>query len=242
MFDLNGKTALVTGSTQGIGFEIARLLAEHGAKVYVNGAKNLEKCRQAAAQIPNSVPIKANLLNLAEIEDIYKVTGDIDILVLNASVQYKKKWDEYTLEEYNAQMDLNLKASYFLMKKYSKGMKKKGFGRIIAIGSVNQYNNHPELSLYGVTKAAQMKLVESTAKALASYGITINNISPGAINTPRNEEVLKNDEFKHKLEQNIPCRFIGSPADISPMVLLLCSNEGRYITGTDIKIDGGLSL
>ena len=85
MFDLTGKTALVTGSTQGIGFEIARLLSEKGAKVFINGAKSNEKCIKASRQIPNSVPVRANLLNPEDIEKLYKQTGDVDILVLNAS-------------------------------------------------------------------------------------------------------------------------------------------------------------
>ena len=87
MFDLSGKTALVTGSTQGIGFAIANMLARHGARVFVNGASSMEKCRAAAKQIPNSVPVLANLLNDANIHTLYQETGDVDILVLNASVQ-----------------------------------------------------------------------------------------------------------------------------------------------------------
>ena len=242
MFDLTGKTALVTGSTQGIGFEIARLLSEKGAKVFINGAKSNEKCIKASRQIPNSVPVRANLLNPEDIEKLYKQTGDVDILVLNASIQYKRDWDKFSDEEYDIQMDCNVKSSYHLIKKYAEGMKKRHWGRIVTIGSVNQYNNHPQLSLYGVTKAAQFKMVQNFAPSLAPYGITINNIAPGAIETPRNEEALSNSEFKKNVEAKIPCGFIGKPEDISPTVLLLCSDEGRYITGAEIKIDGGMSL
>ena len=242
MFDLTGKTALVTGSTQGIGFEIARCLSEHGAKVFVHGATSMEKCQKAADKIKNSVPVMANLVNVDELDDLYKKTGDVDILVLNASIQYKRKWDEFSLEEYDIQMNCNVKSSYVLIEKYSKKMKENGWGRIVTIGSVNQYNNHPELSLYGITKAAQMKMVQNIAPFLAPFGVTVNNISPGAINTPRNEEALSNSEFKKKVEQSIPCGYIGNPEDISPAVLLLCSDEGRYITGAEIKIDGGMSL
>ena len=186
MFDLRGKTALVTGSTQGFGFEIARLLASKGAKVFVSGAESIEKCINACNQIQNSVPVRANLLKTEDIDKLYEETGDIDILVLNASIQYKRKWNEFSLEEYDIQMDCNVKSSYLLIKKYSEGMKANGWGRIVTIGSVNQYNQHPELSLYGVTKAAQFKLVQNIAPQLAPFGITVNNIAPGAINTPRN--------------------------------------------------------
>lgn len=242
MFDLTGKTALVTGSTQGIGFEIARLLAEYGAKVFVHGAKSMEKCIAASNKIPDSVPVRANLLDVDEIDKLYEKTGDTDILVMNASVQYKRKWDEFSMEEYDVQMNCNVKSSYLLIKKYAMGMKNRGWGRIVAIGSVNQYNQHPELALYGITKAAQMKMVQNIAPNLAPYGITINNVSPGAIETPRNEEVFFDNAFKKKIEEKIPCGYIGIPYDIAPAVLLLCSDEGRYITGAEIKIDGGMSL
>ena len=242
MFDLTGKRALVTGSTQGIGFAIAKELAEHGATVYVHGATNAEKCANASKRIEGSIPVLANLLVTEEIDALYEKTGDVDILVLNASVQYKKQWDEFTLEEYDRQMNCNVRASYLLMKKYAEGMKSKKWGRIVTLGSVNQYNQHPELSLYAATKAAQFKLVKNFAPDLAPYGITINNVSPGAIETPRNEEVCDDPQKKAAVVAKIPCGRFGLPSDISPAVLLLCSDEGAYITGSEIVIDGGLSL
>ena len=242
MFELAGKTALVTGSTQGIGLAIAKLLAEHGAKVFVSGATSEEKCLLASQQVPNSVAVRANLLQEDEIEKLYATTGDVDILVLNASIQYKRDWDKFSMDEYEMQMDCNVKSSYLLMKCYVPGMKEKQWGRIVTIGSVNQYNQHPELSLYGVTKAAQLKMVQNFAPLLAPYGITVNNIAPGAINTPRNEKALSDTGFKKNLEQNIPCGYVGMPEDIAPAVLLMCSNEGRYITGADLVIDGGMHL
>jgi len=242
VFDLTGKTALVTGSTQGIGFDIAKILSLYGAKIFVAGAENIEKCASASAKIPNSIPVTANLLNPHEIDKLYNKTGDVDILVLNASIQYKRKWDEFTSEEYDIQMNCNVKSSYLLIKKYLGGMKKKKWGRIVTIGSVNQYNQHPELSLYGVSKAAQKKMTENFAPLFAPYGITINNVAPGAIETPRNSDAFKDEIVKEKVTSAIPCGYIGQPQDISPAVLLLCSEEGRYITGSEIIIDGGMHL
>ena len=242
MFDLTGKTALVTGSTQGIGFEIARVLSERGARVFVCGSSDMEKCKRASAQIPGSIPVVADLTRMEELDRLYRETGDVDILVLNASIQYKAAWDEFTLAQYETMMDCNLKSTYFLIRKYTEGMKKKGFGRIVTIGSVNQYNQHPELSLYGVTKAAQMKLVKNIAPALAPYGITVNNVAPGAIATPRNSAIYEDPHKRAQVEAKIPCGRFGQPQDISPAVLLLCSEEGGYITGSDLVIDGGMSL
>ena len=242
MFELNGKKALVTGATQGIGLEIARLLADHGAKVFVAGSRDLEKCKTACLDIPMSTPVVADLTLPDCAERLYSLTGDVDILVLNASIQYKREWDGFSDEEYEAQWSCNFKSSYLLIKKYANGMKKNGYGRIVTVGSVNQYNQHRELSMYGVTKVAQMKLVENIAPLLAPYGITINNVAPGVVETPRNEDVLSEKELRQAVLQKIPCGFIGSPRDIAPAILMLVSDEGRYITGSDLIIDGGMHL
>ena len=140
------------------------------------------------------------------------------------------------------QINCNLRASYLLMKTYVGGMKKNGFGRIVTLGSVNQYNQHPELSLYGATKAAQFKLVKNIAASLAPFGVTVNNVAPGAIETPRNAAICHDPAQRAAVESKIPCGRFGRPSDIAPAVLLLCSEEGAYITGSEIVIDGGMSL
>lgn len=242
MFDLTGKSALVTGATQGIGFAIAQLLAAQGAKVFVNGASSDDKCRAASEKIPNSVPVRADLTKMNEIDELYEKTGDVDILILNASIQYKRDWDSFTEEEFDTQLNCNLKSSYFLIKKYAPHMKESRWGRIVTIGSVNQYNNHPQLALYGMTKAAQKKLVENIASHLAPYNVTINNVAPGAILTPRNTEALSDAEFNKKVIASIPAGYVGRPEEVAPAVLLLCSDEGCYITGSEIIVDGGMHL
>ncbi|MBP3361019.1 MAG: SDR family oxidoreductase [Clostridia bacterium] len=242
MFDLSGKKALVTGSTQGIGFAIAKTLSDHGAAVFVNGASSMEKCARAAEQIPGSVPVQADLTKPDDIDRLCDTVGGVDILVLNASIQYKRDWDKFTAEEFDAQMLCNVKSTYMLIKRFAPYMQKQKWGRIVTIGSVNQYNNHPQLLLYGVTKAAQLKLVRNIAPQLAPFGITVNNVAPGAVDTPRNRDALSDTDFYNKVISSIPCGYIGRPEDIAPAVLLLCSEEGRYITGADLVIDGGMCL
>lgn len=242
MFDLSGKKALVTGSTQGIGFAIAKALADHGAKVFVNGASSLEKCERAAAKIQNSVPVNVSLSDGLCAKKLHEATGDIDILVLNASIQYRKKWDGITSEEFDEQVRVNLKASLELIQEYAPHMKAQNYGRILTVGSVQQYKPHAEMAVYAATKCAQMSLCENLAKQLAPFGITVNNLSPGVIATPRNEAALCNKEYEKKVLSGIPAGFAGVAEDCAPAALLLCSAEGRYITGADLIVDGGMHL
>ncbi len=242
MFDLTGKTALVTGSSQGIGKELAKILKDYGAEVFVHGSRESEKLSKAAQYVGTDKIVTVNLMDSSCAEKLHEQTGDLDILILNASIQIKKPWDQYTEDEFDSHFDCNLKSSYFIIRKYIEGMKKNNWGRIITIGSVNQYNNHPELSLYGVTKAAQKKMTENIAPFIAPYGVTINNIAPGAIETPRNDEALSDRSFREKVVAAIPAGYVGDSKDINGAVLLLCSEEGRYITGSEIIIDGGMRL
>ena len=242
MFDLTEKTALVTGSTQGIGFEIAACLADYGAKVFVHGATSIEKSKAAAEKIKNAEAICVNLNSPDAAEKLYAETGDVDILVLNASVQYRTAWEEIDDVEFDSQININLRSSLHAMQVYAKPMKKKGWGRIVTVGSVQQYRPHKDMAVYAATKCALMSIVQNTAKQLAPFGITVNNISPGAIATPRNFEALKDNEYKNNVVLGIPLGRIGDAKDIAGAALLLCSDAGSYITGTDLTVDGGMKL
>lgn len=242
MFDLSGKKALVTGSTQGIGFAVAQCLSHHGAKVYVHGVSSEEKCRKACADIPNASYVLADLADEDCADRLYRATGSVDILVLNASVQIRGGLDDITDADFDRQFYTNVRSTMKLVQKYTPGMREKKYGRIVTIGSVNQYKQNPQLMVYAATKSAQMNFVQTMAKLLAPEGITVNNLAPGVILTPRNDEVLQNASYREKILKAIPCGYEGTPWDIAPAVLLLCSEEGRYITGTDMIIDGGMHL
>lgn len=242
MFDLSGKTALVTGSTQGIGFAIAKCLAEHGARVYVHGVSIMEKCKNASAEIKNSIPVLADLSQSGCDGKLYEQTRDVDILVLNASVQIRGRLDTVSDADFEKQFNTNVRSTMMLVRKYVPHMKKQRYGRIVTIGSVNQYKQNPQLAVYAATKSAQMNFAEAMARELAPYRITVNNIAPGVILTPRNEKALSDAAYRKKIYGSIPMGTAGKPEDIAPTALLLCSEEGGYITGTDIIIDGGMHL
>ncbi len=242
MFDLKGKKALVTGATQGIGLAIARVLGDAGAIVYVNGASSEEKCVSAAEMVKNGIPAYGDLLDPKGADMLFKKTGAVDILVLNASIQYRTKWNEIEGEELERQLQLNFKTSLRLMQLHSDYMKEQKWGRIVTIGSVQQYKPHPDMAVYAATKAAQMNLVQNLAAQLAPFGITVNNMAPGVIATPRNEDALNDPDYAAKVLAKIPAGYVGTAEDCAAGVLLLCSDEGRYITGIDLIIDGGMRL
>lgn len=243
MFDLKGKRALVTGSTQGIGKAIAAGLARQGAAVIIHGASDMEKCRLAAADIQGEAELAvADLSQPQCAQTLYEQTGGVDILVLNASVQVRRPWDEITADEFDLQINTNLKASLMLIQRYAPHMKARGWGRILALGSVQQYKPHKDMAAYAASKCAQMSLVQNLAQQLAPFGITVNNLSPGVIATPRNAGALNDPDYARRLMAGIPLGFAGLAEDCAAPALLLCSEEGRYITGIDLIVDGGMHL
>ena len=236
------KKVLITGSTQGIGKALAVAFVKAGYQVCVHCSKDLEKAERIRAEIGAHKAVVCDLSNMDEVNELYKKTGAVDCLILNASVQYKELWQEITDETFDKQFDINVKSTLKLMQGYYPAMKEKGFGRIVTIGSVNQYRQHPELSVYSATKCAVMKFVQIIAKQVAPFGVTVNNVSPGAIATPRNESVYNDEEKRKAVEAVIPMGRFGTPEDCVGAVLMLCSEQGAYITGTDIVIDGGMRL
>ena len=233
---------LVTGSTQGIGRAIAEALVKKNHEVIVHCSSDIEKAERVRGEIGAAAAVTCDLGNSSEVSALYGKTGAVDCLILNASVQYKEKWNEITPETLEKQIDVNFKSTLRLMQDYYPAMKEQGFGRIITIGSVNQHRQHPELSVYSATKCAVMSLVKNIAKQAAPFGVTVNNVAPGAISTPRNAAVYNDEEKRREVERTIPVGRFGQVEDCVGAVLLLCGEEGAYITGADIVIDGGMSL
>ena len=246
MFNLKGKKALVTGSSRGIGRAIAVKLAECGAEVVVHGAGNILKANETADIIRKnggkaSVKI-CDLSNPDSLNGFIESIGNVDILVLNASMQIKKKWEEISVEDFYTQVNCNLLASMLLIKQAVPYMRTQKWGRILTVGSVQEAKPHPDMLVYSATKAAQTNMVKSLSLQLANDGITVNNLAPGVIYTDRNVEALSDPDYAAKVTASIPVGFYGTPEDCAPTAALLCSDEGRYITGQNIFVDGGKSV
>lgn len=242
----NKKRALITGSSRGIGRAVAIRLAQDGYEVLVHYSGNREKALETKAMIEKiggtAQIVSANLCDVEETKKMAQEVGNLDVLVLNASVQYKKGWEEITTADCLDQLNCNFVSSLLLIQSAVPSMREKGWGRIVTIGSVQEAKPHPDMLIYSASKAAQTNMVHSLSLQLAKSGITVNNVAPGVIYTDRNVEALSDPAYAAHVTSLIPVGFYGEPEDCAGIVSLLCSEEGRYITGQSIYVDGGKGI
>ena len=227
-FDLTGKTALVTGSTRGIGKAIGDAFEEYGAKVIRHDTKVCD------LSDPDAVD--------AFFDRLEKESSLPDILVANASIQERMKWGEFTMEEARKEAQVNYLATLRMFQMAYPHMKERGWGRLITVGSVQERRPHPEMIGYAATKGAQENMVRNIARQVAKEGITVNNICPGVFFTDRNKDALGDPVYAKRVTDAIPMHDYAVPEDAAGAALLLASDAGRYITGSTIMVDGGLSL
>lgn len=248
-FSLAGKKAFITGSSRGIGRSIALAFAEAGAELTLHGIRRGTSAEETISQI-EAFGKKVTWLegDLAKNgaralgEQVLAVTGGVDILVLNASIQSRIPWTEIGAEESERHYRANFQASLELAQTLVPAMQRKKWGRILTLGSVQQLRPHPQMLVYAATKAAQMSLVLNLARQLAPDGITVNNLAPGVILTDRNTDALTDPDYAAQMKASIPAGFFGEPEDCAGAALLLCSEAGRYITGQKLYVDGGMGL
>jgi len=240
------KKALVTGSSRGIGREIAIRLAQDGYQVWVHAAGNTAKAEETKRIIRENGGeaeiVLANLCDMDKTRDLIEHIGNVDVLVLNASLQYRTPWQEISVEACYEQLNCNFVSSMLLIQAVVPYMRANKWGRIVTIGSVQEAKPHPDMLVYAASKAAQTNMVRSLSLQLAKDGITVNNIAPGVVYTDRNVEALSDPAYAKKVVDTIPAGFYGEPEDCAGIVSLLCSREGRYITGQSIYVDGGKSI
>jgi len=245
MFDLTGKTALVTGASGGIGGAIAKALHGQGAKVVLSGtrAQALEAVRAELGA--NAFIATANLSDIASVEALPNAAEDaagsgIDILVNNAGITKDNLFLRMKDEEWDQVIAVNLTAAFRLSRSVLRGMMKKRWGRIIQISSVVGATGNPGQANYAAAKAGLVGMTKSLAAEVASRNITVNAVAPGFIQTAMTDGLT--EQQKEMIRQRIPAGRMGCPAEIAAAVAYLASEEAAYVTGETIHINGGMAM
>ena len=241
MLNLQNKKALITGGAGGIGSAIAKTYIAAGANITITGT-NEEKLKNLSAELGDNCSY--TICNLGSDNDISELINnyckDLDILVCNAGITQDNLFMRMSAEEWQSVLDINLTASFKLIKGSIRGMMKKRFGRIINISSVVASTGNPGQANYCASKAGMIGMSKSIALEVASRNITVNCISPGFIETAMTKKL--SDEQRETITSKIPSKKLGDPEDISLAALYLASAQSGYITGQNININGGLYL
>jgi 3-oxoacyl-[acyl-carrier protein] reductase len=244
MFDLTGKTALVTGASSGLGLAIARTLHQAGATVGLSGTR-----REALETLAGELKERAHILpcNLSDRADTDKLVpaaevalGGVDILVNNAGITRDMLFMRMKDEDWDAVLAVNLTAAFRLSRAVVRGMMRKRYGRIINITSVAGAVGNPGQANYTAAKAGLTGMTKSLANEVASRGITVNCVAPGVIESPMTQAL--NEAQRERLLKLIPMERFGTSQEIGASVLYLASDEAAYVTGQTLHINGGMAM
>lgn len=243
---LEGKTALVTGASRGLGKAIALALAESGARLVLAARdealleKTAELARAHGVEVLVSPTDVTQEQEIAELKQ--KVTGrfgTIQILVNNAGMNIRKPGTEFTLSEWRQVLDTNLTSAFLMCRDFVPLMKGNGYGRILNLTSIMSHIALPGRTAYCASKAGLLGFTRALALELAPEKITVNGISPGPVATEINTPVLQNPELNQQFVSSIPLGRWGQVEEVGKLAVYLCSEEAGFITGTDMLIDGG---
>lgn len=246
LFDLSGRSALVTGGSKGIGRAIASLLAEAGADLFIC-SRTEGPLLKAAEEIRarTGVRVESLVADMARREDVLRTAaaaverlGKIDVLVNNAGWNVPQAIDEIRDDDWNMLVELNLTSVMALTRAIVPGMKERRWGRVIHISSIMALASTPGRNAYSATKAALVAMAKASALDLGPFGITVNCIAPGPIATEMPMSILSRQQQDALAARTALGRW-GTPEEIAPTALLLASEAGRYITGETIVVDGG---
>ena len=244
MFDLSGKTALVTGATGGLGRDIARALHRQGAVVALSGTRT-EVLEDLAAELKERAHVLVgNLADKAAVEALVPACeermGRLDILVANAGITRDNLFVQLSDEAWDEVIAVNLSASFRLMRAAIRGMMRRRYGRIIGITSVVAVTGNPGQGNYAAAKAGMIGMVKSVAQEYARRSITANCVAPGFIATPMTDKL--NEKQREAILARVPAGRLGEAADVAAATVFLASQEASYITGQTLHVNGGMAM
>jgi len=245
MFDLNGHTALITGASGGIGAEVAETLHGQGATVVITGTRQAVLDDIASRLNGRCEVLVANLSDAEEVSGLVAKAGDaagspVDILVNNAGITRDNLLMRMKDEDWDAVMDVNLKAAMILSRSVLRGMMKARWGRIIQMSSIVGYTGNPGQANYAAAKAGLTGFTKALAAEVASRGVTANIIAPGFIRTPMTDAL--SEDQKASLMGGIPAARLGEAKEVAAAVAFLASEEAGYLTGSTLHINGGMAM
>jgi len=248
LFDLSGRTAIVTGTSRGLGQHLARALARAGADLVLTSRKRedlagfeqeIRSLGRRALSLELDVRKQESIERMAA--DAENAFGRLDILVNNAGCNVRKPALEVTWEDWNLVLDTNLRGSFFVAQAVARRMIPRGYGRIINIGSVTSVAGYAGLGPYGASRGGIRQLTMSLADDWGKHGLTVNCLAPGWFRTAQNNVMYENPEWVAYLTERIPLKRPGEPGDLDGAVVFLASEASRYVTGQTLLVDGGIS-
>jgi NAD(P)-dependent dehydrogenase (short-subunit alcohol dehydrogenase family) len=248
LFDLTGQVALVTGTSRGLGQYVGRALAKAGADLIVTSRRK-DDLRPFVSEIETlgrrAVPLELDVRDEHSIQAMAVAAeasfGHVDILVNNAGCNVRKPAFDVTWEDWNLILETNLRGSFFVAQQIAKSMAKRGYGRIINIGSVTSVFGYAGLAPYGASRGGIRQLTMSLADDWGKHGVTVNCLAPGWFETAQNKVMYQNKEWVSYLIDRIPLKRPGAANDLDGAVVFLASEGSRYITGQTLLVDGGIS-
>jgi gluconate 5-dehydrogenase len=248
LFDLSGMVALVTGTSRGLGQYFARALARAGADLAIT-SRTKASLEPFAAEIEGlGRRVFSTELDVRDYGSIQQAVaaieahyGKIDILVNNAGCNIRKPALDVSWEDWNTILETNLRGSFFVAQAVARGMVKRGYGRIVNIGSVTSVAGYAGLGPYGASRGGIRQLTMSLADDWGSHGVTVNCLAPGWFKTKQNQVLYENPGWVEYLCERIPVKRPGRPDDLDGAVVFLASESSRYITGQTLLVDGGIS-
>jgi 3-oxoacyl-[acyl-carrier protein] reductase len=244
MFDLTGKTALVTGATGGIGGAIARALHQQGATVAVSGTRR-DALDQIASELKDRVHVlPCNLADKSEVEALVPAAeaamGKLDILVANAAITRDNLFVQLSDDAWDEVIAVDLSATFRLARAAVRSMMRRRFGRVIGISSVVGVTGNPGQGNYTAAKAGMIGMMKSVAQEYAKRNVTANCIAPGFITSPMTDKL--NDKQREVILARVPAGRIGAGADVAAAVVYLASDEAAYVTGQTLHVNGGMAM